>query len=585
MRIVEKLTPRWLVATLFAWALLISTGAPLLAQEADEPPPSDPPVMVLAAASFERLMSGMDIAFDSAGRPEMSDTVGGMLGRANDLKGFNRDRPVGLMIFLNGLVPDVVGFVPVTQIEDLIKTVELGPVKSVKKSDTRYELAGRNDTLFVEIVGNYAFAANNETVLERKFPDPTRLTARQTNNYDISFTINLRGIPKSSRQLFLGVLRSRADADLQRRDNEPEGAYDVRRAAGENNLRFVEELVTQGDELTFGWAVATANRQGVLEIVLQGTPGSELSQSLNELAGKRSHFASSIANGSPLTFSMSWNLDKSGRKTLVKMLEGMQKQMGLDIARTQPNIAAATKTPTEDLFRVLTQTATAGHVDSLVQVVGNPTEKFALVGGVKLADATAFSSALSQVVTQLKDNPEMATIQLNSAVHRGVALHRFEAKEISDEETSRYGGRPSVYVGSGEGVFWFSVGADNGLPALKRLMDDTAKPVPTGVTTAPLTFVANFGQLIDFMSANKEGDDGLQFVRRTFQSGGDALKVEVRPVENGARMRAEFNEAFLKLIARGFIDGIENGERRRKQAEERAKAKQNLEEIEKALEK
>lgn len=585
MRIVEKLTPRWLVATLFAWALLISTGAPLLAQEADEPPPSDPPVMVLAAASFERLMSGMDIAFDSAGRPEMSDTVGGMLGRANDLKGFNRDRPVGLMIFLNGLVPDVVGFVPVTQIEDLIKTVELGPVKSVKKSDTRYELAGRNDTLFVEIVGNYAFAANNETVLERKFPDPTRLTARQTNNYDISFTINLRGIPKSSRQLFLGVLRSRADADLQRRDNEPEGAYDVRRAAGENNLRFVEELVTQGDELTFGWAVATANRQGVLEIVLQGTPGSELSQSLNELAGKRSHFAGSIANGSPLTFSMSWNLDKSGRKTLVKMLEGMQKQMGLDIARTQPNIAAATKTPTEDLFRVLTQTATAGHVDSLVQVVGNPTEKFALVGGVKLADATAFSSALSQVVTQLKDNPEMATIQLNSAVHRGVALHRFEAKEISDEETSRYGGRPSVYVGSGEGVFWFSVGADNGLPALKRLMDDTAKPVPTGVTTAPLTFVANFGQLIDFMSANKEGDDGLQFVRRTFQSGGDALKVEVRPVENGARMRAEFNEAFLKLIARGFIDGIENGERRRKQAEERAKAKQNLEEIEKALEK
>lgn len=585
MRIVEKLTPRWLVATLFAWALLISTGAPLLAQEADEPPPSDPPVMVLAAASFERLMSGMDIAFDSAGRPEMSDTVGGMLGRANDLKGFNRDRPVGLMIFLNGLVPDVVGFVPVTQIEDLIKTVELGPVKSVKKSDTRYELAGRNDTLFVEIVGNYAFAANNETVLERKFPDPTRLTARQTNNYDISFTINLRGIPKSSRQLFLGVLRSRADADLQRRDNEPEGAYDVRRAAGENNLRFVEELVTQGDELTFGWAVATANRQGVLEIVLQGTPGSELSQSLNELAGKRSHFASSIANGSPLTFSMSWNLDKSGRKTLVKMLEGMQKQMGLDIARTQPNIAAATKTPTEDLFRVLTQTATAGHVDSLVQVVGNPTEKFALVGGVKLADATAFSSALSQVVTQLKDNPEMATIQLNSAVHRGVALHRFEGKSIPDDEVSRYGGRPSVYVGSGEGVFWFSVGADNGLPALKRLMDDTAKPVPTGVTTAPLTFVANFGQLIDFMSANKEGDDGLQFVRRTFQSGGDALKVEVRPVENGARMRAEFNEAFLKLIARGFIDGIENGERRRKQAEERAKAKQNLEEIEKALEK
>jgi hypothetical protein len=585
MRIAVTVTPRWLVVALFAWAWFAAPVCPAFAQEPEEPLPSDPPVMVLSAASFERLMAGMDLAFDSAGRPEMSDTVGGMLAKANDLKGFHRDRPVGLMIFLNGLVPDVVGFVPVTQIDDLIKTVELGPVKPVKKSDTRYEITGPRGTLFVELVGNYAFAANNESVLERKFPDPTRLTARQANSYDISFTVNLRGIPKSSRQLFLGVIRSRADADLQRRDNEPEGAYDVRRAAGESNLQFVEELVTQGDELTFGWAVASANRQGVLEIVLQGTPGSELSQSLNELAGKRSHFAGSIANGSPLTFSVSWNLDKSGRKTVVKMLEGMQKQMGLDIAKSQPNIAAATKTPTEDLFRVLTQTATAGHVDGLVQVVGNPNDKFALVGGFKLADAAAFSSAMAQVVTQLKDNPEMAAVQLNSAVHRGVSLHRFEGKTIPDDEVSRYGGRPSFYIGSGEGVLWFSVGADNGLPALKQLMDNTAKPVPTGVTTAPLTFVANFGQLMDFLTANKEGDGGAQFARNTFKEGGDALKVEVRPVENGARLRAEFNEAFLKLAGRGIVDRIEDGERRRKAREERQKAEKSLEEIEKALEK
>lgn len=584
MRSIQGRASRW-VGFACAALLVLNCCRPATAQETTEPLPSDPPIMVLSAASFERLMAGLDVAFDSAGRPEMSDTVGGMLARANDLKGFHRDRPVGLMIFLNGLVPDVVGFVPVTQIDDLIKTVELGPVKPVKKSDTRYEIAGPRGTLFVDVIGNYAFAANNETVLERKFPDPSRLTARQANSYDISFTINLRGIPKSSRQLFLGVIRSRADADLQRRDNEPEGAYDVRRAAGENNLRFMEELVTQGDELTFGWAVASATRQGVFEIVLQGTPGSELASSLNELAGKRSHFAGSVANGSPLTFSVSWNMDKSGRKTTVKMLEGIQKQIGLDISKSQPDIAGATKTPLEDLFRVLTQTANGGHVDGLVQVVGNPTESFALVGGFKLADAAAFSSAMSQMMTQIKDNPGLAAVQVNAAVHRGIALHRFEAKDIPEEEVSRYGGRPSVYVGAGEGVFWFSVGAVNGLPALKRLMDETAKPVPASVTTAPLTFVANFAQLMDFMTANREGDSGAKFARKTFQEGGDALRVEVRPVENGARMRVEFNEAFLKLAGRGIVDRIESGERRRKEEAERQKAKEkDLEALEKSLE-
>jgi hypothetical protein len=557
----------------FLLASMICVGAGTVsAQETTDPLPSDPPVMVLSAASFERLLAGLDLAFDSAGRPEMSDTVGGMLGRANDLKGLNRDRPVGLMIFLNGLVPDPVGFVPVTQIDDLIKTVELGPVKPTKISDTRYEIAGPRGKLYIELAGNYAFAAASETALERQFPDPTRLTAKLANSYDIAFSVNLRSIPKSSRQLFLGVIRSRADADLQRRDNEPEGAYDVRRAAGENNLRFVEELVTQGDELTFGWTVAAANRQGVFEIALQGTPGSELAASLSELAGKRSHFAGSLANGSPLTFNVSWNLDKSGRKTLVKMLEGIQKQMGLDLARTQPEIATTSKTPLEDLFRVFTQTATAGHVDGLVQVVGDPSTQFALVGGFKLADATAFSSALAQMVTQVEKNPGLAAAQLNSAVHRGTALHRFEGKSIPDEEVSRYGGRPSVYVGSGEGVLWFSVGADNGLPALKRLMDDTAKPVPAGVTTAPLTFVANFGQLMDFLAVTERGRKNASTAINIFKQGNDALRVEVRPVENGARLRAEFNEAFLKLAATGIISGIEDGERRRAEREQRQKA-------------
>ncbi len=93
-------------------AVLTAWGGNAIAQEEKAELPSDPPIVVLSLSSFERALGGMDVAFASAGRPEMSDTVGGLLGRANDLKGFGRDKPVGLMVFLNGITPDPVAFVP-----------------------------------------------------------------------------------------------------------------------------------------------------------------------------------------------------------------------------------------------------------------------------------------------------------------------------------------------------------------------------------------------------------------------------------------------------------------------------------------
>lgn len=554
--------------------VVLACFTPARAQDEQAELPSDPPIVVLSLSSFERALGGMDIAFDSAGRPEMSDTIGGFLGRANDLKGFGRDKPVGLMVFLNGITPDPVAFVPVVNMDDMLKTIAPTGIQSKRVDDTHWELTGPSgNTLYVAIHGPFAFAASNSLALERKFPDPLKVTARLSNIHDVSATINLKGLSKSSRQLFTSIMRSRADADLQQRDNEPAGAYEVRRAAAENNLRFLEEMITQGDELVFGWSVSPTDKNGVLEISLQGTPGSELAASFNELAGRKSHFAGLLLEQVPLTFSLSWNLDKSGKKTLKKMLSGMQKQMGIDLEKTQPELAASYKNPVEDLFRVLDQTADKGHVDMIAQVVGQDAGTFALVGGMRVADAGVTAASLASIIELLKENKTLERAELNVNSYRGTSFHRIEGKDIPEEEIARYGGRPSLYIGSGEGVLWFGIGGDAALPAVRKAMDDAARPVPANTSSSPLRFVANFNQVANFFGPrdNEEQRANDPF-RKAMAKGGDALRVEVRPIENGAKLRVQFDEAFLRLVGGEMANGIERGERRRiRRQQEQAK--------------
>jgi hypothetical protein len=553
---------------------MLACVTPVIAQEEKVELPSDPPIVVLSLSSFERALGGMDVAFESAGRPEMSDTIGGFLGRANDLKGFGRDKPVGLMVFLNGITPDPVAFVPVVSVDDMLKTIAPTGVKTKQVDETHWELTGPGgNTLYVVVHGQYAFAASNSQALERKFPDPLKITARLSTTHDVSATINLKNLSKSSRQLFTSIMRSRSDADLQQRDNEPAGAYEVRRAAAENNLRFLEEMITQGDELVFGWSVSPTDKNGVLEVSLQGTPGSELAASFNELAGKKSHFAGLLQEQVPLTFSLSWNLDKSGKKTLKKILAGIQKQMGIDLEKTQPELAASYKNPVEDLFRVLDQTADKGHIDLIAQVVGQDAGTFALVGGVRVSDAGATAASLASIIELLKENKTLERAELNVHSYRGTSFHRIEGKEIPEEEVARYGGRPSVYLGAGEGVVWFGIGGDAALPAVRKAMDDAARPVPANTSSSPLRFVANFNQIGGFFEPRATDEQRARNpFRQAMAKGGDALRVELRPIENGAKLRVQFDEAFLRLVGGEMANGIERGEQRRlRRLQEQAK--------------
>ncbi len=223
---------RWIVVLgLSLGGLFLSPSRPAVAQEVEEEV-ALPPLVVINVAGADRLLGDVNYMFQTIGREDFKEVVNGFLGNVGNLKGLDRKKSLGLMLYFKAGFPpsvDPVGFVPVDNITDLLKTLELGPVttKKVPGEESRYEIdvpvvfaehrrRGRTKnramapgTLHVKLQGGYAYVSTNVAAFDRELPDPGPLTQSLTQRYDLAASLNIEGIPEGMRTIFLDFLRAR----------------------------------------------------------------------------------------------------------------------------------------------------------------------------------------------------------------------------------------------------------------------------------------------------------------------------------------------------------------------------------------
>ncbi|MFN0052508.1 MAG: hypothetical protein ACKV0T_09960 [Planctomycetales bacterium] len=543
-------SPRSLWVTAFWWAACLLAPARAPAQEADPDP--NIPVIVINAASVERLLNQAIVTFETAGRPELSETIGGALGRVNDLEGLDRDQSMGIMVFLNGITPEGVAYVPVKNLDDLLKTATVGPVTTKRVGEDRLELQVGGRTIHGRVQGGYAFVADNSAALDRDFRDPARMTGGLSRAYDLSVSVNLKSIAPATRDLFLTLMRANNENNLQRRDNEPVAAHKMRRAAAVRNQEVIEQLITQGETLTIGWSVSAADKTAALEIVVTATPGSEFAEYFNELKGNRSRFANLLSSENPLTASFAWRLDKSARKMFREMISATEVQLFRSIAATDGDADASGAESGDDaihrLIQVLQATGDSGTLDAVFQFQGEPSTGFVLIGGVRVSDAVTLSGALSEILTRLNGNDALQEVKLNVFSHQGVDVHRLAFKQTGSQAKRIYGGEPKLYLGVGDDIFWLALGNPEVTPTeLRRAIDKADQPIAEGVVSAPFQMVMNFNRWMDIFDPNQREGFAAR-ARGAFSKGGDALRIEARPIEDGIRTRITMDEAFIRLV-------------------------------------
>jgi hypothetical protein len=170
---------------------------------------------------------------------------------------------------------------------------------------------------------------------------------------------------------------------------------------------------------------------------------------------------------------------------------------------------------------------------------------------------------VQDILAVLQERDEFETIELNLETHQGVTIHRIQGRNSSPEDLRVYGGRPSVYLGTSSRYAWFGYGGEEALTTLKNAIDHMATATPeerNNTTLAPFQVVFHVSPWLDLPQPEDAGEGRQRFRELTeeaFEADNDALRVDVRPTETGMRFRIQVDEGFLRLMALGISELID----------------------------
>lgn len=538
-------------------AQTVPAGSTTPAQTTEKPVPEGPqsPILVINFASLERVLTDVDYMFQAAERPDMMNLVTGFIAnQIGDLKGLDRTKPFGVMLFLApGLppTPTPVLYFPVEGVDDLLKVLETNSIRKVKASriegkQDHYEIVGRRGRIQVVMKNGYAYLTNdsNKHMLEAQLPEPAAIAEPMAARYDFGISVFIKTIPLPIKTFLLAIFRRQTEAELQQRDGEPEAAYKMRRANGISTLEFIEQAFMQVEQFQLGFDASAERKNLEIELLMDATPDSELAKHTKNLAGRKSAFAPLFNDGQPLTVSASWQMDRRERKAAAEMVEALR----LGLSKQLPEGTAPSVDP---MFESLKATAEAGEMDFCVQFHPVSNRQFVFYGGLRLVGGESFGKGLTQLLTLVQGREELDKIVLNADTHQGISFHQLVAKNVPQREQRTYGGVPSVYLGSSSQTLWFAVGADETMTTLKSVIDQVqvaSATDPAGGSAYPFQMILHTAPWLNLPAVDDAETSRQDFAKQALKESSDALRISVQPTETGTRTKAVIDEGFIKLV-------------------------------------
>lgn len=530
--------------------LVVSLSIPGFAQSTiEEEVPVRVPIGMVTVRNLDQSLANIGTVFEAAGRTDMTDMINTFLeDKAGNLEGIDRTRPFGIMIFLDDSLPPQptpVAYIPIDDLEAFERTASLGPLKpeKVEGSEDRYKLGGGRRNMSMLIEHDYAFATRNEYILEDGMPDPLDYVSGFASRYDASVSIQLRNVSPLIRDVFIATLQTSAQAELQQKDDESAAAHKIRKANGQSMLELITQILRDGEQATLGLEAHPEDQTAALELSIDAKPESEFSKFMQNLGGAKSSFEGLHSELHPLTMSVSWMMDRREKTMANGLIEGAEiglaEQLPVEIGPTIKRLADSLRATVEQ-----------GHVNGIFQFVPVEDRKFVLIGGLKLVGSNSFGTALREVLSEVSGLDGIDSVDLDAHEHQNVVLHRLQGTSSGREEERIYGGPPSVYLGSGNGVIWFGLGGDAVVDELDFVIDQylASAAIPESGSTAPLQVVFRMLPWMDL--PERENADPLEreLAGEAMSDGGDAVRVEVRPNENGMRVRMQFEKGFVRLL-------------------------------------
>ena len=391
------------------------------------------------------------------------------------------------------------------------------------------------------------------------------------------------------------------------------------------DLAWVEAFLLDCEKVVIGLDASKKTNRIVVEAAVDAREKSTLANFIKQIGGKRSYFEPLLDTKGPASMSLSWGMNKldraalkhnlrmmataidyrlNGGKPLVdrkKEAEAKAKPKDIggkeDPTKKRPrvrgrvqfgfgrrpnvnlpkNVKYPTGTPIARVVEPLIATAQKGHADVFVQFVGVPPEKFSMLLGVHVEDGRKLAGGLKDLMKQLQKQKNAPKIEIDAESHRGISFHRLTFPTIPEGMKRIFGESPSMLIGASSSAVWAVHGGEDALPALRKAIDKVIdrKEVGKKASVAAMKFSLNLSHWLA-MAGDSADNRALKVAKKAFEKGGDGIRVEIQTTKSTMRVRADFDEGFIRLIGMGVAeiqkarkDALENAEENLREAEKK----------------
>lgn len=425
----------------------------------------DPPRAVIVLSSADALLADLEhIVVDLAGKKKDWE-VNVFPNIDIFLIGVDKSKPVRydqIMAADGGRREQLM--VPIEKLTDFIKD-NLDPIGIIAKKDKKdkdlYKLTGGVYDGWMRVKHNYAYFAlekHPEDVPANIAPPDAAHAHLLKKGFDVAAELdNSKTTPEGRRAAF-AVFRDNTLAGLQKRPDETNEAFALRKLNSEQSLETMERLFVESSLATIGWTTDSEKNAGTGRLVLKAEPNTDLAALLKLQGENASRFAGVPEPSDPvLKGRLNYALDATATRQFGELYKLMGPAIDQRIDKTE-NITDEQKAGRKELAGVLigmlTSSLDLARWDGFVQVIPQSSGKHTGIIGMSAKDGAQLTKALEVLPRAFGGY----TVELKTSTTGDVEVHKVTITENYPKAFQDFFGSNEIYVGTGPDTVWVGLG-------------------------------------------------------------------------------------------------------------------------------
>jgi len=539
---------RKVVSSTCVIALLLVAAGLCRAQETQTKP-----LVTVSFSGYDNLMTDAGYVGKLLGKPDMVKGMEGMLEamtQGKGLAGLDKSRPWGVVASTDGEAFPVTGFLPVTDLKELMGVLAGLDVQAKEGEDGVWKISLPGPSVFIKQKGEWAFVGQSAEALANVPEDPTTALGGLDEKYDLAAKASVKNIPPVFRQMALAQIQ--LGMNIEQMPGEPDEQFAARKKLAEQAVKPFTTMLDEWAEILVGINVDESTQAATLDVEVTAVEGTNTAKQFAQMADAKSSFTGVNLPDAAVVANWAGALTDDDVAQLKTYLETFRENTAKELKKqnlSEEQLKLAGKIIT-DLLDVVEKSIEMKKSDGGFALVLDP-KAVTAVGGTVIADGAKLESTLKLLVAEMKkDAPELGEmLKLDAETYEGIRFHVLNVPLADPKLEAMVGKTAEVVVGIGDDKLYLAAGRD-ATATLKKVMDDSKAadddmpPVKVTIVATPIAkFVAEVAEELQVKMM-------AQMVAGTLQAGGgmDRVVITSEPIPNGARTRIVIEEGLLKMI-------------------------------------